>query len=318
MPSRPTSRDLHVNAVLTDLSVDYFNSAEWSVADKVFPVVPVKKQSDRYYVYDKADSFRVEARIRASGSESAGGTFGINNNQTYFCDVTAIHHDISDQELANYDTVLDAQSMGTNYCSKQLLMARDLQWATAYFNATAWSNPVFTGANWTLTSSDPIRDILGQKDVIHAATGMMPNVLVLGAKVATALRTNDEVLDRIKYVQPGIVDLGLVASAAGLTRVLEARIVQNTAVSGATAALNYVVNPRSALLVYAAPAPALQTPSAGYTFAWTGLLGTASGGQRIRNFRIEERSVERVEGEMAYDMKVVGADLGVYMENLVP
>ena len=42
------------------------------IADKVFPVVGVKKQSDLYMKYDKGNWFRDEAQLRAPGTESEG------------------------------------------------------------------------------------------------------------------------------------------------------------------------------------------------------------------------------------------------------
>ena len=44
MPS-PTPRDVHVDAALTNISIAYKQSDDAFVAEKVFPVVPVGKQS---------------------------------------------------------------------------------------------------------------------------------------------------------------------------------------------------------------------------------------------------------------------------------
>ena len=53
MPLQPTRSDLHVNRPLTNMSIAYRQDATDLVADRVFPAVPVKKQSDRYIVYTK-------------------------------------------------------------------------------------------------------------------------------------------------------------------------------------------------------------------------------------------------------------------------
>jgi hypothetical protein len=44
----PTLKDLHVNSVLTNISIAYRNDAY--IADRVFPMVNVGKQSDIYAV----------------------------------------------------------------------------------------------------------------------------------------------------------------------------------------------------------------------------------------------------------------------------
>ena len=73
----------------------------------------------------------------------------------------------------------------------------------------------------------------------------------------------------------------------------------------------------SALLAYAAPAPGLLQPSAGYIFTWDGLLGAGAYGTRIKRFRMENIESNRVEGESAYDMHKVGANLGAYWSDIV-
>jgi hypothetical protein len=47
MPN-PTQADLHVNVPLTNVSIAYIQKADAFIATKVFPKVPVSKQSDLY------------------------------------------------------------------------------------------------------------------------------------------------------------------------------------------------------------------------------------------------------------------------------
>ena len=65
----PNRSDIHIDKALTNLSVKYFQDASNFIADKVFPVVPVAKQSDRYFMYKKEDWFRDDARLRAMEAE---------------------------------------------------------------------------------------------------------------------------------------------------------------------------------------------------------------------------------------------------------
>jgi len=49
--SQPTASDVHVNAPLTNISIAYMQmQSEYKAAD-IFPVVPVSKQTDRYFTY---------------------------------------------------------------------------------------------------------------------------------------------------------------------------------------------------------------------------------------------------------------------------
>lgn len=46
--ARPTARDVHIDGPLTGVSIAYRN--EEYIADQVFPVVPVTKISDKFFV----------------------------------------------------------------------------------------------------------------------------------------------------------------------------------------------------------------------------------------------------------------------------
>src|SRR3954469_3722543 len=101
MPN-PTQSDLHVNAPLTNVSVAYVQSADSYIADKIFPKVPVNKQSDLYHKYSKSDWRRTRVKKRAPGTESPGVGW-TTDTDTYFADVYAVHKDIDDQTRANAD-----------------------------------------------------------------------------------------------------------------------------------------------------------------------------------------------------------------------
>ena len=56
----------------------------------------------------------------------------------------------------------------------------------------------------------------------------------------------------------------------------------------------------------------------GYTFLmWVGLFGAGALGTRILRFRMEHLKSDRVEGEMAYDQKVVAAECGAFMTGVI-
>ncbi len=95
--TQPTNSAVHVDAALTNISVAFLQNANHFAAGRVFPNVPVSKQSDRYFVFDRGDFNRDEAEVRAPGTESAGGGYELDNTPTYFANVYAFHHDVPDQ-----------------------------------------------------------------------------------------------------------------------------------------------------------------------------------------------------------------------------
>src|SRR5574343_1017852 len=102
----PTVADSHVNTALTAISVAYVQDQTRFVADRVFPIVHVPKQSDRYFIYDRGDFNRDEMELRAPGTESAGAGYRLDNTPTYYCNKYSLHRDVPDDLIANSDAVL--------------------------------------------------------------------------------------------------------------------------------------------------------------------------------------------------------------------
>lgn len=325
---QPTRSDVHVNRPLTNMSVAYIQKASDMIADKCFPIVPVLKQADRYFVYTKDYWYRSGAAKRAPSSESAGGGFKIDNTPTYFCDVWAWHQDVSDQTRANADQPVDLDRDATLFVTQTLLLRREIQFTNAYMALGIWKGFIKTGSPadfqpnvdgkgyWDVSTSNPMADVDYLKQAIKSQTGFLPNVLVVADNVFFALRNNASVLDRIKYTQRGIVSEELLAALFGVEKFLVSSAVQNTAQENQTGVFGFLTT-NLALLVYANPAPSIMQPSAGYIFAWTGLFGAGAQGNRIKTFRMEHLESDRIEGEMSFDMHMVGSDLGALLKNVL-
>lgn len=323
----PTMQNAHVDRALTNISVSYLQDASAFIADKVFPIVPVKRQSDIFYVYDKADFMRDEAQVRGAATESAGGDYGVEAADPYYCRKHAFHKDVTPEERANYDEPLDADKDATDFVTQKMLIRREMQWATSFFKAGIWGTEIAGVAEnaaegqtiqWNLATSDPIGDITGAGVAMASATGYKPNTLVLSPYAFNALKNHEDILDRIKYTQKGIVTEDLLATLFGVEHVYVAWSVVNSAAKGADAAVDFIMG-KHALLCYSNPRPALRKPSAGYIFAWTGLEGAGAYGNRIVRLPMDLLGLgtERIEGELAFDAKQVCKDMGVFFNGIV-
>jgi len=326
---QPTPGDVHVNSPLTNISIAYLQDASSFVADRVFPNIPVSKQSDRYYTYDRSFFNRDEMEERAPGTESAGSGYELDNTPTYFAPVYAFHHDIPDQVRNNTDMQVNPDRDATNLVTHKALIKREKLFVSKYFGGGIWTNDWDgvasspTGSQvlqWNDASSTPIENIRAAKRTVLESTGFKPNTLVLGAAVADALYDHPDIVDRIKYGQtpggPADVTTADLARLFKVDRVFVMESIENTAKEGQTAAHSFIGG-KKALLCYAAPSPGLMVPTAGYTFSWTGHMGAGAMGGRIKKFRIEKEASDRVEIEMAFDQKLVSADLGFFWDTIV-
>ena len=114
-----------------------------------------------------------------------------------------------------------------------------------------------------------------------------------------------------------LVGVGELRALWKIERILIMDAIVNTADKGQANTHGFIAGD-VALLVYSAPNPGLMVPSAGYDFNWSGLLGSSGGlGTRVSKFRMEELKSDRVEIEMAFDLKLVAADLGTLFFNVL-
>lgn len=324
----PTKAQAHIDRALTNISVAYIQDDSNFIADKVFPKVPVTKQSDVYFIYNKGDFFRDEARVRAGGTESAGGDYGIEASDPYYCRVHAFHKDITEQERANYDEPLDADKDATAFVTQKMLIRREVDWASKFFAPGKWTTEIVgkpsgaTGPNEAVQfdqpASDPIRVITNQVVTMAARTGYKPNKLVLSPAVYNALINHEDILNRIKYTQKGIVTSDLLATLFQVDEVHVAWAVVNSAAQGNADNIDFIMG-KHALLVYAPKSPSLRTPSAGYIFTWKGYDGSGDYGNRIVRLPMDILGLgtERIEGEIAFDAKQIAQDLGVFFKDIV-
>lgn len=327
---QPTYNDVHVQAALTQIATAYLQDNSHYVADQVFPNVPVEHQADKYFRYSKSDFFRDEAQQRADATESAGGGFGL-DTAGYSAAVWAWHKDIGDQTRRNADPAVDIDVATTKIVMQKLLIRRDRFFMTKYVTTGVWGTDI-TGAttgNGTTTATywsddangDPFNDIATGQTTILQNTGYEPNTLLISWAVYQALRKHPLVLDRIKFTSAALADKitpQLLAEAFDIEKVIVSRGVYNSAAEGVTDSFAFMMG-KSALLCYAAPAPGLMVPSAGYTFSWSGFSGIDNMGVRMLQIPMPwlGNNTVRTEGEMAFDMQVVGSDLGYFFSNIV-
>lgn len=316
---QPTQTSVHVDVPLTNISTAYIQSQDAFIAGRVFPVVPVEKQTDKYYTYTKNDWFRDEATRRADASESAGSGYGL-STATYSCDVYALHKDIGFQTRANADSQINLDRDAVQFLTQRMLLRQEIQFVTDFFTTSVWANDVTPTNLWSdFTNSDPIEDIETGKETILSVTGQMANTLVLGYQVYRKLKNHPDIVDRIKYttgVTGRTVTPELLAAMFDVERVLVARAVKATNVEGETAAYSFT-HGKHALLCHTASSPGLLTPSAGYMFSWRGVSDGLGADIGITRLDMPMLRAERIEAQIAFDCKVVGSDLGYFFNGAV-
>ena len=311
---QPTSTDVHVDAILTNISVAFMQEAYAFVASRAFPQVSVNKQTDKYFTYSQADFFRDQVQRRADGTQSAGTGYSL-STASYSAEVYALHKDIGDQTRANADVPLDMDMDATRFLTQQMLIRQEVEWAAAAFATGIWDTDVTPGTLWDAASSTPIADIELGKNTVLAASGYVPNTVIMSYKVFSALMDNADIVDRIKYTSMDSVSEDLLGRLFNVDRVLIMAGTYNTAQEGATASYSQIGD-KDVLLCYTPGSPGLMTPSAGYTMVWNGVSAGMGTSSSISRFRLEPEKADRIEIEAAWDTKIVSTALGYFLSNV--
>ena len=323
-----TPSAVHVDQPLTNLTLAYAQSQENFIADKVFPTVGVSKQSDKYYIYDRANMNRtgdVEKLAPRTEVNRIGMTI---SNSSYFADVYGLGMDFDEQTLANEDAALDIRSAGAETLAMRLMIHREEQFASNFFVAGQWGtdNTLTGNDQWSdYTNSDPIDAVtLARRTVQLGSGGFKPNTMVVGKEVRDKLINHPDVLARLNGGAT-VTNTALVTDAK-LAEIFEVEnfyvmeAVKNSSVEG-VAESNAFIGGKNALLCYTPSNAGLMSPAAGLTFAWNNLEGVNNLGITVESFSDDalkrQQIAEMIQVKMSYDMKVVGADLGYLFINAV-
>jgi hypothetical protein len=327
--AQPDYKDVHTDAVMTQISVAYMQDTAEFVAANIFPVVPVNRQSDKFKKYDKEDFNKAQARKRAPSTESEGSGFRISED-TYAADVWAFHKDVDDWVRGNADAPIDPDRDATEFVTRTMLLTREKEWVSAFFKAGVWTAQTDqTGVDaapaanqflrWNDAASTPMKDVRKARMAGKKGTAFRFNTMVVQEEVHEALTEHPTIADAIKYTQralPSDID-----NADLMARVFK---VQRYIVMGAVEATGTEPNEamgfmagKHAWIGYVNPRPGQLQPSAGYIFSWR-LPGVPGSGQvAIDRFRMQHLKSDRLEANMAWAMKVVSPDLGAFFATAI-
>ncbi len=304
--AQPTLKDVHVDAAMTKLSLAYRNRGY--VAERVFPQVPVQKQSDRYYIFSKGAWFRDEAGVRAPSSRAPRGGYAVSTD-TYFANEWAFAKEVPDELRENADAPLNPDQEAVEFATEKVLLRKE-RLVAGIVLGSAWSTSEDAEGLWAAgTGNTFISDVERAIDSVRKTTGRRPNVMVMDAGTLKEVKQEATVLDRIKYTERGIVTPDLIAAMFDLEEVLVGEAIYSSAEEKADASDFTSANiweknagKGSAFLLWRPAQPGIMVPSAGYSFTWKP--------REVRRWREEAEHQDVIECAESFDPKLTGADLG--------
>lgn len=301
---------VHQDAVLTQISLEYPKTG--LVGEELFPVVPVKKQSDKYYWFGRESWLPETSDYRAPGTE-ANEIPGLKLSQdTYYAQEHSLQIPVTDEERENADSPLAPDRDGTELVTSKILLGREVMMKNFVTDVSAYA----TGLSVTLSgttqfndyvNSDPIGVFRTAMRAVHAKVFFEPNVSVIPYQVMSVLEDHPDIIERIKYSERAILTPEIIASVLGLQKV----IVPGVAIgSGAVGSSGFAITAgylwgKDIILAWVPPRPGVKTPAFAYEFAWT------YGGQTqvTDRWREDKRKSDIIRVSRRYDLKRVGVEI---------
>jgi hypothetical protein len=271
--------------------------------------------------YLKGAWFRDEAQMRGPGGEAYRGGYPID-----FIDVVpkeyAFAKEVPDEDrevaTAQGGPPLQPDQDAIAFATDKLMMKREIL-VQDLIDTTVWSSVAATGEDAAGLWAPPgvtntfLEDVNLRKSTIQSATGLMPNCLLMDGLTYSAIKQCDSVLDKIKYVQKGVLTPELIAAILDLEEVMVAPAIYSSAkelkaATDFTAAQIWATTAGHgmAFLFYRPPTVGLKVPAAGY-IARSGLF---PGGIRITTWREDSKHQDVYEAAEKIHPVAAGLDLG--------
>lgn len=234
-----TIRDVVVDPALSQVSIAYRN--EEYIAERLFPVIPVKTNVGKYYVYDKAN-LRRNKTARAIGAKANEVEYGL-STAAYATEDHALKEPVPFEIMEQADAALNPEVDATESVTEMLLIDKEVALATTMADTAVITNNVtLSGTDqWSdFDNSDPFDDIRTAINTVQLAIGRRPNTLVLGQQTFNKLTDHPDVVDRIKYTNGQAITAEMIAKLFDLEQCVIGKAVYNSANEGQSDSLAYI------------------------------------------------------------------------------
>ncbi|PKO17125.1 hypothetical protein CVU37_10015 [candidate division BRC1 bacterium HGW-BRC1-1] len=312
----PDPTTVHIDAALTSVSVAFRNNE--FIAEQVAPTVPVRKQSDRYFVLDPDKMAQRETLDhRAPGAEAREVDFALSSD-SYYCEDHALETAIPDEERDNADLALQPEIDRTEFLTEKILLNREIQLETTLrTNTHVEELEVEDSGGWAGETSNPFANLDAAGMRIMSGIQRRPNTLVVGYAVFDILRNHPRIIERVQHCMPGVVTTDLLAQLFDLDRVVVGRAMKNSAPLGRSPDMHPVWGSDHVYLMYVPQRAGLKQPAAMYTFAWNGAGGgVGRDGTVVERWREDRRKADMIRVQKYYDHKVIASGAMIRLVNV--
>lgn len=314
---------VHTPAFLQSVSLGF--TQRDLVADRVAPIIPVGKQSNKYRKWGK-NGLVVQEATWSPGTEPNQVLMRWSED-TYYAPERKLRTPLTDSERVNADDDLQLETNATNLVTGCIAIAREKRVADLFTAAGNYSagNKITKagGSEWdqaaVVSTAQPLIDLMALIAVV-AKSAMVPvsmlSVVIPEPVFLTAIWQNQGILARIQYSQKGVVTYDLLAGLLGVKEVIPAASM--SAGSGPEVADSDVVTGYTATYLWGDTVwvglindgQNDMAPSFARSFNWR--AATRGQVRQIKKYRDgdEGKETDWIECKQAIGEKIVYADAG--------
>lgn len=319
----PKVNEVHIDVALSNVALGYHPVG--MIAEQIFPIIPVKKESDKYYEWNKGDAFRIPDNTqRADGTKSKRIGFSISTS-TYSAEEYALNIQVTDRQVANADSVINLRSAKTRRLKDLLALDQEIRVATLLTTQGNWASTnrvqrsgtqQWNNAGFTGGATYGIEETIdtGKEAVRTGTGGLEPNMIIIPSAIAKVMKRNSTIRDLIKYTHANLLVDGDLPPMLWNMKVLIPKAVKNTNREGnATQTLSDVWG-KHIVMLYVTPNAMVDEITAGYIFRVSSGAHTPWG---VRAWREEAEKAETIETEICQDEKLVCNVAGYFIEDVI-
>jgi len=262
----PTLNQVYRDPILTDVLTRYSNSN--FIADQVFPTLPVTKETNYVFKFDKENLRSPVNSQRGLYDRAERVDFSLSQVATPALVERSLEIFLPWKIRNQAQAPLNVEVNFTNTVVEKLMIEKEAALASYLANTSnVTQNTTLSGTSqWSdYTNSHPLVAMQSAADTVLQNSLHRPNVAVMGRQVFSQLINHPDITDRVKYTARA--DQATLANALadliGVDRVLIGDASYNSAAEGATDSLGFIWG-KHFWLMYVANLPALETVSAGY------------------------------------------------------
>src|SRR3990167_322614 len=260
--------------ILTKMAIKFQGLQEF-VADRICPIIPVPDNEGSYYTFPKGAWRRHSAGERGPSQRAPRGGYTLTKT-AYSTRNWTQAKEIPDEELrrarALNHPAIQPFATATQFCKNQVQIAKEVEFAAAYFAASVWTGQETTlsgGDQWNeFDTSDPLGNADTAKSNLSLKAGVPSSqvIAVMGRQVFDKLKRHSKLRTQYDPTFKGNLNEQMIAELFGIREVIVGSASYESSAEGAASEANAYIWGKYCLFMYVPQSPAIDMPSATYQF----------------------------------------------------